>query len=90
MTIADGSAILASDLNALTTAQLALMQADNAQLPQLIRHNIYFHGMVAASSPITTFSTFVVPWSMHLMAVAVRTAAFTAASTLTLAGARLL
>lgn len=84
MTIADGLTILENDLNALTTAQLALMQADNAQLPQLIRHNVYFHGMIAASPPSTTLTTFVMPWSMHLMAVAVYAAAFTAASTLTI------
>lgn len=61
MTIADGSLILATDLNALTTAQLALIRADNARLAGLVNHCYTSFNIVAGTSAVLRTWKFVVP-----------------------------
>jgi hypothetical protein len=87
MGTADGDVIQGADLDALTEAARALMQADNAQLRLGWQHNAYFHGFVATGGSATPArlarQPFTVPCDCWLETVAVRAAGYTAASTLT-------
>lgn len=84
MTIADGSLILAADLNALTLADLALLQADNARLPGYHPLTFTFQGLMSSTTPNKRKARFVVPQNMLVDTLAVMTtAANSAAATIT-------
>lgn len=83
MTVANGSAILAADLAALTTTQLGLVQADNAALPGAHAMHFYFQNLVATTPAYESKLTFVVPADFYLEAIAVESSNHTAASTTT-------
>ncbi len=83
MTIANGSPILAADLNGLTTAQLALLQADNAALPAVFHANRQFFGVVASTPAYRRKSIWVPPANILVESVAVQASDHTAASTTT-------
>ena len=85
MTIADGSLILAADLNALTLADLALLQADNARLPGYHPLTFTFQGLMSSTTPANRRKArFVVPQNMLVDTLAVMTtAANSAAATIT-------
>lgn len=83
MTVANGSAILAADLAALTTTQLGLVQADNAALPGALALHFYFQNLLATTPAYESKTTFVVPADFYLDAIAVEANNHTAASTTT-------
>lgn len=84
MTIADGSLILAADLDALTLADLVLLQADNARLPGYHPLTFTFQGLVASTAANRRTARFVVPQNMLVDTLAVMTtAANSAAATIT-------
>lgn len=83
MTIANGSPITAADLNALTTTELALLEADNAGLPGVTHVSRQFFGIVAGTTAYRRKSIWVVPANILVESVAVQTADHTAASTTT-------
>lgn len=84
MTIADGSLILAADLNALTLADLVLLQADNARLPGYHPLTFTFQGLLSSTAANKRKARFVVPCNMLVDTLAVMTtAANSAAATIT-------
>ena len=83
MTIANGSPILAADLAALTTAALALLQADNAQAPGAVHHSRQFFAVVASTDAHRRKAIWTPPANILVETVAVRCAELTAASTTT-------
>ena len=84
MTIANGSTILAADLNALTTTSLGLIQADNARLPGYAPIVFTFQGLVAGTVLARRKARFVVPVNMLIDTLAViTTPATSAAATIT-------
>lgn len=83
MTVANGSAILAADLAALTTAQLALLQADNAALPGALGLRFHFQNLVASTPAYASKSIIVVPFDMYLDVLAVEAKNHTAGATTT-------
>lgn len=86
MTLANGSLILASDLAGMATAQLALLAADNGQLPLGLQHAFQFPGITAAllaSNPERCKAVFVMPWDGYVETMAVQGGDLTAASTTT-------
>lgn len=87
MTIADGSLILAADLDALTLADLALLRADNARLPGYHPLTFTFQGLVGPPSATPANrrkARFVVPQNMLVDTLAViTTPANSAAATIT-------
>lgn len=83
MTVANGSAILAADLAALTTAQLAALQADNAQLPGALALHFHFQNLVASTLPYAAKKILVVPFDFYLETLSVEANNHTAASTTT-------
>lgn len=84
MTIADGSLILAADLDALTLADLALLQADNARLPGYHPLTFTFQGLMSTTAANKRKARFVVPQNMLVDTLAVMTtAANSAAATIT-------
>jgi hypothetical protein len=83
MTIADGQLITAADLNAMTTAALALIQADNAQLPGAVQPSWQSFGIVAGTSPAARTWVFVAPVDLIVENVVVQACDHTAASTTT-------
>ncbi len=83
MTISNGSAIIATDLDALTTAALALIQADNAQLPIGFHHSATFHNVVTGTNASYRKQIFVVPFDCYIESVCVQAGDQTAASTVT-------
>lgn len=85
MTISNGSAILAADLNTLTAAELALLATDNAQLPLGFVIPFHFPNLVASTTSYRRKCKFVAPWDMYVEALAVQAADQTAASTVSAA-----
>lgn len=84
MTIADGSLILAADLDALTLADLAILQADNARLPGYHPLTFTFQGLMSTTAANKRKARFVVPQNMLVDTLAVMTtAANSAAATIT-------
>ena len=73
MTVANGSTILAADLNALTTTQLGLIQADNARLPGYAPVIFTFQGLVATTVPARRRARFIVPANMLVDTLAIIT-----------------
>ncbi len=78
MTISNGSAVLAADLDAMTTTQLAAMATDTAQLPLGGEVSFIFAGIVTG---VTYTARWVAPYDCLIEVVAVQAADFTAAST---------
>lgn len=85
MTLANGSTILATDLNAMFPAPLATMAADNAQLPAGAHVPFKFDGIVASTTAERTKCIFVVPFDVFIEAMAVTTNGMTNPSTVTVA-----
>jgi hypothetical protein len=84
MTIADGSLILAADLDALTLADLVLLQADNARLPGYHPLTFTFQGLLSTTAANKRKARFVVPQNMLVDTLAViTTPANSAAATIT-------
>lgn len=84
MTIADGSLILAADLDALTLADLVLLQADNARLPGYSPLTFTFQGLMSTTAANKRKARFVVPQNMLVDTLAViTTPANSAAATIT-------
>lgn len=83
MTVANGSAILAADLAALTTTQLAALQVDNAQLPGALALHFHFQNLVASTPTYAAKKILVVPFDFYLEALSVESNNHTAASTTT-------
>jgi hypothetical protein len=84
MTIADGSLILAADLDALTLADLVLLQADNARLPGYHPLTFTFQGLMSTTAANKRTARFVVPQNMLVDTLAViTTPANSAAATIT-------
>lgn len=75
MTIADGSLILAADLDALTLADLAILQADNARLPGYHPLTFTFQGLMSTTAANKRKARFVVPQNMLVDTLAVMTTA---------------
>lgn len=80
MTVANGSIILAADLNTLVTPSLALMRTDNARLPGGVPFTMEFHGVTDVSPRSCRI---VIPVDMLVESIAVQTSAASAASTIT-------
>lgn len=86
MTISNGQPVIASDLNAMTTASFLSLQADNAQLPIGWHTNIFFQGLtsaIAAATPHRTKAYFIVPFDHYIETLAVQTGDFSVGSTVT-------
>lgn len=86
MAISNGSTITTTDLNAMVSGSLGLLQADNAQLPLGFETNLYFHGITSAISsgnPERCKSVLVVPFDCYLEVLGLRCSAMTAASSTT-------
>lgn len=82
MAIANGQVILAADLDALTTAQLAACATDAAQLPLGGEVSFIFSGALLVA-PAYNVATWVAPYDCLLEVMAVQSADNTAASTAT-------
>jgi hypothetical protein len=85
VTISDGSAITAADLNALTTTDLARLQDDNALVPLGFYYNASFKNLVTGTNALYRRARFVVPCDCYVEAMALQASEFTAASTITAA-----
>lgn len=83
MTIGNGQIILAADLNAMNTSLMALVQADNAQLPGGLELNWTFPNLVTGTAAQRRKSSFPVPWDCYVEALTAETIDHTAASTFT-------
>lgn len=83
MTISDGSTIESADLDALGTAQLALLRADNAQLPLAHEASFVWVGLTASSADERCKAVFVMPFDGWLETLVVQGSDFTAASSVT-------
>ena len=84
MTVANGSTILAADLNALTSASLALMRSDNRRLPGYAPVIFTFQGLINGTPPARRTARFVVPVNMLVDTLAVITSpATSSAATIT-------
>ena len=84
MTIADGSLILATDLDGLTLTELGLLRTDNARLPGYHPLTFTFQGLVDTTTANRRRATFVVPYNMLVDALSViTTPANSSASTIT-------
>lgn len=88
MTISDGNAITAADLNALTTAQQAAAQADNAQLPLGFPLNLFFATKAVGGFNVVPSrrakAVFVAPCDVYLESVAAMSGQHTNPSTTTI------
>jgi hypothetical protein len=83
MSLTNGSNILASDLTALTTAALALIQADNAQVPAAYEWHSHFPNLVTGTAAERRKSIVVAPFDCFVEVIAAEGNDHTAASTLT-------
>lgn len=83
MAMTNGSTILAADLNAMLSTQLALMAADNAQLPVGFHSQHRFDGIVATTPVERSLSVVVVPFDCYVEALIVTTNGMTNPSTVT-------
>jgi hypothetical protein len=85
VTLANGSAILASDLDGITESARALLRTDAQRVPLGLALNFHFQGLTAAlygTNPERFRSVFITPWDCWVETIAVRTGEFTAASTI--------
>lgn len=73
MTVSNGSQITAADLNALTTASLALLQADNARVPGGVPLVFSFQGGINTTAAHRRRAIIVVPFDLLIETVAVQT-----------------
>lgn len=84
MAITNGSLITAADLNTMTTAALAILQADNARLPGYAPLVFTFQGLIATTVAARRRTRFVVPSNLLVDTLAViTTPANSAAATIT-------
>lgn len=83
MTIANASTILKSDLDAMATTALGLVQADNAHLPAGLDVNFVWPNLVTGTALTRRRAVFVAPCDMLIECVAAEAADHTASSTLT-------
>lgn len=83
MAITNGSAITKADLDAMITAALALIQADNGQVPQGLEVHLYFPNLVAATTALLAKAVIVAPYDCYVETIAAEGGEHTAASTLT-------
>ena len=83
MTISNGSAITATDLNAMLTASLQLLVDDNGQLPVGAEMNVVFPNLVTTTPERRRKFTFVCPVDLLVEVAAVQACDFTVASTAT-------
>lgn len=81
MTISNGSAIVATDLDTLVTTDLGLVQDDNEGKPLGFNVNFFFHNLVAGTAAARRKSIWVPPHDYYLEALAVQAGDQTAAST---------
>lgn len=81
MAILAGTPTTAADLDAMTTASLALLQNDNELLPLQHNVNFWFHNLVAGTVATRRRSIWVPPYDYYLEALAVQASDQTAAST---------
>lgn len=82
MTIANGSAVLASDVNAMVSTALGLVQDDNEAVPAGFQFRLEFPDLLAATLEYRRRARFVCPCDLLIEAVAVDAAEHTAATTL--------
>ena len=73
MAITNGQLITAADLNAMTTASLALLQADNARLPGYVPMVFTFQGLINSTVAARRRARFVVPTNLLVDTLAVIT-----------------
>lgn len=66
MALTNGSAILKTDLDAMVTTQLGLLQDDNEQVPGAYELHLQFRGVVDASIDAYTKYTFVAPFDCYV------------------------
>lgn len=83
MAIANGQAISKADLDALITAALASIQADNAQLPLAYEVNHTFFNVLPATNANNRKLVFVAPFDMYLESLGVNAGDQTNASVVT-------
>lgn len=84
MTVANGTTILAADLNALTTTSLTSMRTDNRRLPGYAPLIFTFQGLVASTTAARRTARFVVPVNMLIDTLAIITSpATSSAATIT-------
>jgi hypothetical protein len=83
MTISNGSAVLAADLDAMLTSSLALILADDAQLPAGAELNLYFPRLQSATPTSVRRYSFVAPCDLLVECSYVQAADMAAASQLT-------
>jgi hypothetical protein len=83
VTVANGSTVLDTDLTALTTTQLGLLQVDNAQLPGAVAQHFHFPNLVASTAAIRSKAIIIVPFDCYLETLSVEACDHTAASTTT-------
>jgi hypothetical protein len=72
VTIANGSAIVKADLDAMTNTALALIRADNAQLPLAYPFTFHFRALRAGGAPTPEYARrarFVAPRDLWLEAI---------------------
>jgi hypothetical protein len=81
MTISNGSTALKTDLDAMISTALALVQADNAQVPGAYEIHLTFPGCISSTSSYKRKSTFPCPFDCYVETFAVTAAEQTAAST---------
>lgn len=73
MSIVDGSAILAADLNTAYDAALALAQAANAEAPSAAYFQLQYRDINSGTDPLLSQSSFVMPDDMFIDEVSVQT-----------------
>lgn len=83
MSIADASSIIATDLNAMTTAAQIALNADATAAPLGFEVNLQFANVVAGSTSRFCKTVFVVPFDCYLETLAVTTGDMTNPSTVT-------
>lgn len=82
MSLTNGQAALAADLNTMAATQLGLIQDDNEQLPAAYELHLQFRGVVDSSTDAYARYEFVCPFDCYLETFAVSSGDQTAASTL--------
>ncbi len=82
MTLTNGNAATAADLNASASTQLGLIQDDNEQVPGSYSLHLQWRGVVAGSTDDYAKYVFVCPFDCYLETFAVSSGDQTAASTL--------
>lgn len=83
MAIANGSTISEADLDAMITASLALLQADNGQVPGGLELHFQFNNVVTTTAALRRTAKFLMPFDGMVESIAIETGDMTAASTTT-------